>query len=103
MPVQPAVGGQRAFEVDRIARSKITEGASGQGLGHHVGGEPVVVAVHHRQADAVDGDRGAQRDVVDRQLGADPQACRIGRPGELGDLAEFLDDAGLHRRQIGSY
>ena len=88
----------RPLQVDPRARDGAGERGAAQGLGHDVGGERAVggAELDDRQADAVDGDRGAGYGVRrdDGPAHGDPRGVRAGI--EAHDLAQLFHDAGEH-------
>ena len=98
VPAEPAADGRGAFQVDRAARGQHAERRAAQGLAHHVGGEDAVDVVDDGQADAVDRDRVAVPRVRGDHGPAHGDDGRVAaRVGEVGDLTQFLDDAGEHQ------
>src|SRR5581483_5809618 len=92
------------FEVHPVAGPQGSEARAAQRLLHRVGRPPAVAApdpreFDHGQAAAVDGDGGAEDDVLQDGGRFDLEA----RPGGVGldrpDRAELLDDAGEHADQ----
>src|SRR4029079_2046721 len=84
------------LEVDPVAGLHAGEAGLVERLLHDVGGPRVAVALGHRQAAAVDGDRVAQADVGEDVLGVDGEPEGVALVLDAGDGAQLLDDPGEH-------
>ena len=95
---EAAVQLDRPFQVDRGAGRQRAETRPVQGFRHHVGGERLVCAVGHREADAVDRDRVAVPGFGRHPRAADGKPGRVGQPLDSDDLAELFHYPGEHPR-----
>src|SRR5690606_3603902 len=68
---------------------------------HDVGRPRVAVALGHREAATVDGDRVAEADVGKDVLGVEGEPQGIPLVLDPGDRAELFDDPGEHQRSPG--
>src|SRR5262249_2995168 len=92
---------ERALEIDRPTRAPLAQRSDREGLGRGFDGEPARPLVHHRQATAIAGDRGAERDAAGVVAGGEGEASR--RPWRHGaHPAEISDDAGEHGSKLGA-
>ena len=98
---EPGGRGDRALEVDLVARLDAGEAGLVERLLHDVGGPRVAVALGDGQAAAVDGDRVAQPGVREDVLGMDGEPDGITLVLDPGDGAELLDDPGEHQLSPG--
>ena len=98
---EPGGRGDRALEVDPVARLDAGEAGLVERLLHDVGGPGVAVALGDGEAAAVDGDRVAQPGIRQHVLGVDGEPDGIALVLDPGDGAELFDDPGEHQLSPG--
>ena len=100
VPAEPIAERHRPLEVDDVSRHEATDHRAGERLAADVGRPPPVAEVDDGEAAAVDGDRGADRGIVEHGRGVDHEARRrvrtVADRGNVADGAELLHDAREH-------
>src|SRR5690606_19120803 len=95
VPAEAVAEPHRSLQVDGVPGRERPEGGAGVGLLDDVGLPPALVPVpaHDGEADPVDGDRRAHRDVLEHRPGGEAQPRALAGHGG----AELLDDPGEHQ------
>src|SRR5262245_419282 len=83
---------QRTLQVHAIAWRQLPERGPRTGLRSEIEPQPLVPALHHGEAHAVDGDAGALRRIGRAESRRRNQTDSI----DTDDVADFLDETGEH-------
>src|ERR1700730_8054197 len=97
---EPVGQPQRPLEVDGVAGGELAERRAAQCLDDVVGGPPPVADVHRREAAPVDGDRRAERRVLEHGRRVDLDARPVGVRDDRAYPAQLLDDPREHQAAI---
>ncbi len=96
---EPLVGARRQLQVDGGAGRERADHGHLERLVHRLGGETRRVGLGRREADAVDGDRVAEADLLP-QLRRDAKARAVGAALDALDTADVLHQSGEHHHSL---